>query len=1442
MKGPDGRQGYESTMDRRRANVPDNTGSYYVNESMSKYPRREMSPELSPTVDAIRMQDLQRTNELLLKELRTANDKYFNERLESKKLKEELANLQKEVGTLKRQRPSKSPVPKRNLTEVVKENDSLRQRIEKLEQECNSLTYYRENMLSTANGAFSIDNFDPGMRRANQESDLLRNKLESTTIYVKRFMLAMKRLQRGIKNKDPNNKSLKMEFERCKKELEDWCRALKEEFSSVRSPSKSIERSVSPAGTYSRSRGLSPNILSPGDVTPKEKGARSRFRSKNISQNRGGQASAAVASKPSRAFASMTKGSHHGSNYGEINASGEISRDEMRQPNFDDRYDVPLFSSGERVPVDKTYTSNVKPTDLSRTTFGIKTNPKASTERHDPTTISQAEYEELKIKLAQMVEEKENELKRRLNVITDDLNKKTLALNKMKRTLVSKLKELEESLIETNREYQRSLEVDAMIESSQEERGESQIAELMEQKRRLEKESEQTKDLLEVKIRENQDLSLELKKYKRDLDSTTRELEETLAKQKAGELENQMKLFEVKELDKFKDKLSVEIVNLQNKLLEQEEEYKKERAKAKKDLEAQIYKMQEIESQQIKSKVELSDKLKKKDKELALKASLVDDFKNKVKHLQDEINELKIQNKTLSITKLAAKLTEDVDADSYGDDPDDEEGSRDQEKKKEIKELLNTNPTKATEELYRLWTATAKEYRILKKAKTKMEDEFEELKMDIDDLKKEERVNVEKMLVYEVKLLENEKEKNELKKLLKTQESENADENANVKKYIDHIDKLNIEIDKLTKKLNSTSDLHRNLKIKEKKLESSNKELNSEIEEYRRKISNLEMELEMSKSQSENDLNRLVILNKQAEEEKDTATAQLEKVKKQLEDLKTSSKAKSTEFDTVNQQLESLKTERDNLNTELEKANKELQTSKDDLQKATDELESVRTELENTTDQLNEATTEKDQLSGELETLIEELENTKAQLTKANEELEQAKGEKGTSNTELETTRAELDQTKAKVVEVENSLKEAQVSVEDLQSKLDDSNTKLEAAESQLEDTKTRLEEAESEHEQVKQELEAKIPELEDAKSQIESLTEDLEQANKAIEENTAKHNEELQEVKSKMDEFRKQANMNESLKYEIEQNLEGITEERDNLQSQLTTLQQKLTKTTEDLKSAKEEIEELKESNQTADESLTNLNEEVATLLEQLDTAKKASKSAQAQVAKLQSDLESKESELASAQKSLDEFQTQIDEKESEITELNNKLTANQGDITKLQTEKDTVVKENNELKEELESARNEVEALQNSISETNQILTSTKESEKTASEHIEKLKATVEDLRNEISSTSEKQTQEYLAQIKELEDKIESLEKDLSASHAATKNLEAKVSELTEKLNKAEEELESAQNNLSTMTTKLNEQKQHNEELAKAHTTEISQKDGEIEKIQKGRNFQLV
>ena len=359
-----------------------------------------------------------------------------------------------------------------------------------------------------------------------------------------------------------------------------------------------------------------------------------------------------------------------------------------------------MFGPGDN----QVHGDTLKPTDLSRTTFGMKTS-KSATERVDTVNISRTEYENLKVSLTQMVESKENELRHKLNNITDDLNTKTIALNKMKRTLVNKLKDLESSLIETNNEYQRSLEVDAMLESSQEERGESQMAELMEHTRKLEKEIEDNQELLSEKVKETQDLKLELKKYERDLKSINKELEEALAKEKSCQLENQMKDYEAKEYGKNKDKLLQEIKNLQDKSIEKEQQHKKDIKKQKNDLESQIHKMQELESKHITERVELNEKLKKLEKDLKGKNTLIDDYKNKVKQYVDDINNLRIEIKTLNNSQTKAKKIEEAKNKVNDNDSVDssEEAELINQQKAEIKELLKSNPTKATEDLYQLW-------------------------------------------------------------------------------------------------------------------------------------------------------------------------------------------------------------------------------------------------------------------------------------------------------------------------------------------------------------------------------------------------------------------------------------------------------------------------------------------------------------------------------------------------------------------------------------------------------------------------------------------------------------------------------------------------------------------------------------------------------------------
>jgi hypothetical protein len=714
----------------------------------------------------------------------------------------------------------------KNLNEVTKENDSLKKRIEKLEQECNSLTYYRETMLSSGNNVFSIDNFDPEMRRANQESDSLRTKLESTTIFIKKFMLAMKRLQRGVKNKDPNSKSLKIEFEKCKKELEEWCSKLKDEFMSNRPKSRSKERTFSPVGAYSQSRVYSPYIPSTGNITPKGK--------KSVSKTKNSRKTNLVESRTrehldDEALIDPSHDSRYQSH--RVEYTDETQEAEHKEE-FESKQERNTFENQDRYRVETGPQVN-----LSRTTFGVK-NSEPGISR-----IMSNEYEQLKVVLTQMVKDKEIELKQRLNLITDDLNKKTVALNEVRRTLVLKLKELEASMINTGFEYQRSLEVDAILESSHEERGESELAELLEQKRSYEKQIDKIKDSLEIVTNENADIKLELEEYKSKLESSNKELEQTLAKQKACELENQMKVFERKELEKNKEKLLKEITELKQKLADLDNLRKQEKAKYTQEKEEQVFKLRNLDSKQIKDTAKISEKLEsykttieKLEKDISLKASQIDDYKTKLKETQEEIKELKIQNTSLSIIKINTENAEADDAETFADDSDDETTSHLREKHQEIKDLLTSNPTKATEELYKLWLSTTKEYRILKKNKTKLEDKFEELQTDITDLKQDERASVEKMLLLEVKVLEHEKENERLNNEIKQLKSQTdriegeASDKENVK-----LAQLTKEVERLTKRLNDTTDAHRNLKTKEKKLETTNHEIKDELDELKRK-------------------------------------------------------------------------------------------------------------------------------------------------------------------------------------------------------------------------------------------------------------------------------------------------------------------------------------------------------------------------------------------------------------------------------------------------------------------------------------------------------------------------------------------------------------------------------------------------------------------------------
>lgn len=87
-----------------------------------------------------------------------------------------------------------------------------------LEKECFQLTYYQQEL--QRRGGYN----DPHARE-NQE---LKSRLDHLCLQVQQFMLAMRRLQRAVNNKEKDIQDLKAEFEKNKKLLEQMVKEIKE--------------------------------------------------------------------------------------------------------------------------------------------------------------------------------------------------------------------------------------------------------------------------------------------------------------------------------------------------------------------------------------------------------------------------------------------------------------------------------------------------------------------------------------------------------------------------------------------------------------------------------------------------------------------------------------------------------------------------------------------------------------------------------------------------------------------------------------------------------------------------------------------------------------------------------------------------------------------------------------------------------------------------------------------------------------------------------------------------------------------------------------------------------------------------------------------------------------------------------------------------------------
>lgn len=108
-----------------------------------------------------------------------------------------------------------------------------------MEKECFQLTYYQQE-LQRRGGS--------GTDQVSRENQDMRHKMEQICLQVSQFLLAMRRLQRAVNNKDKDIQELKAEFERNKKALEMMVKDAKEEQAAKKNSSSNHNTSIASGG------------------------------------------------------------------------------------------------------------------------------------------------------------------------------------------------------------------------------------------------------------------------------------------------------------------------------------------------------------------------------------------------------------------------------------------------------------------------------------------------------------------------------------------------------------------------------------------------------------------------------------------------------------------------------------------------------------------------------------------------------------------------------------------------------------------------------------------------------------------------------------------------------------------------------------------------------------------------------------------------------------------------------------------------------------------------------------------------------------------------------------------------------------------------------------------------------------------------------------------
>lgn len=793
---------------------------------------------------------------------------------------------------------------------------------------------------------------------------------------------------------------------------------------------------------------------------------------------------------------------------------------------------------------------------------------------------------------------------------------------------------------------------------------------------------------------------------------------------------------------------------------------------------------------------------------------------NKIKELQDNIDDLKtqIENKEEELEK--AKTSYEVDLKNQASQFEsriDQLNNQIRISKREF--ALHLQNLQSKQESQKLLSQN-ESIQNQQKLQEQHQRELEEL-----SLKYEGKIN---HLKEQLSLNKNSlKEKNEEIKRLKDLEnfrqspsvepaislSKTKENNKLYKKLIDQreqlVQKSNLITEELNNKIQNLEERKnqiRNLKYETASLEDQKKQLNLTKQSLSRKID------EAQKNQEKQEIKLSMIENLISK-----YTNQLAKINEIKKSLAEKIKLSKQQLQTLERNIENLqeeKTKKDDLKNKLtndiEELNSEITTAQKNQSNLLERKENLTKDLENTKNKINELELSISILEKKIETQKSDIRSRDELINSFNKDFKSLKEEleknKKLTKEEIEKNKKlneqiekDISEKNDKIQTLSNENKNLTLETNELKKLQEEKSDQLSQKQNEFEKQKKQLDELNEKLNNLKEELSKKNSSLD---KQLKNL-ENVQNENKDLQSSLKKNVEELKNLNVTLENTKAELSIAKNHEKELDElkkavnvKEQNLTNNSEKLQNKIDNLKNELSQKNSDFEKTSKTLEDIKKEKEN---ELNQLNASMEKTREDLSNAQKREKDLNIQIEQL------KEESLKANQK-FENLKSQLDEEVKKKSKVNDDLTSKiknlEEQLNSLKNDKEKLGNNTQSLEETLNQLQKEKEELQKKYVEE---IENYKKKEKELSSSLENAKLQKDNLERDLTQKN----QTLLNEKQEIDKQLQLEQKKIETINSNITELTQKLNEMTLTNKNKEELIKSIKSEIETLTAQLEEKK---------------------------------